>query len=660
MVWQKGLLIKLKKLGLTGRVFSFIENFMTGRTIQIRVGGDTSSPRCLDNGTAQGSVISPLLFLIMINDLPKALSNVETSLFADDSCVFKSGKNLDQIVKTVQENLDKIAQWCDLWGFKINTEKTVAVLFTHRIDRIETNLTINGKIVKVEKTAKFLGVIFDSKLTWNAHIEFIEQKCKKRLNLMRMISGQAWGASKKSLLMIYRALIRSVLDYGSIAYNTASAASKQRLDRIQHAALRIACGAFKNTPVASLEVETGEMPLELRRQQQELSYAIKLKALDNNPAKSVLKQDRLAISHRYTDNNKPFCCRIREFFDSQRTVAVYHEPDRVAAAQSDASDKTESPPWHQKAVKVDKKLTLEVSKKESPIVLKALAMDKIDQYKNKLHIYTDASRTLNGKAAAAFYVPEYNADDKRRLTDNVTIFTAELTAIKLALQWILNTLSGDQTRAVAIFTDSLSSVSALQSGKSICQPRLLADVLDLHSKIRNDITFVWVPSHIGIPGNETVDKLANQATSNKDIGEPIQLGIGEAILAAKVYVMAKWQKKWTSSLTGKQYREIEARVDERIKYVNNIRRKEVTITRLRLGKCRLNAYLHEINVHNNGLCDQCGKPETVHHHIMECNNKVTLALRKVANEIKVPLTLEMALTNSVLLDAIYNNLDRQI
>jgi len=63
----------------------------------------------IENGTAQGSIISPLLFLIMINDLPDYLQGVESSLFADDSCVFKSGKNLDTITKPVQENLNKIA-----------------------------------------------------------------------------------------------------------------------------------------------------------------------------------------------------------------------------------------------------------------------------------------------------------------------------------------------------------------------------------------------------------------------------------------------------------------------------------------------------------------------------------------------------------------------
>lgn len=64
MMWRTGLLIKLRKLGITGNIFSFIKNFLTDRSIQVKVGNNLSDKYILDNGTAQGSIISPLLFLI--------------------------------------------------------------------------------------------------------------------------------------------------------------------------------------------------------------------------------------------------------------------------------------------------------------------------------------------------------------------------------------------------------------------------------------------------------------------------------------------------------------------------------------------------------------------------------------------------------------------
>jgi len=87
-MWQSGLLLKLRNLGITGNVFGFIKNFLTDKTIQVKVGNTLSQTYLLENGTAQGS----LLFLIMINGLPDCLQGVESSLFAHDSCVFESGK----------------------------------------------------------------------------------------------------------------------------------------------------------------------------------------------------------------------------------------------------------------------------------------------------------------------------------------------------------------------------------------------------------------------------------------------------------------------------------------------------------------------------------------------------------------------------------------
>jgi len=103
-------------LGIAGNVFNFINNFLTDQSIglQVKVGSAVSQKYILDNGTAQGSIISPLLFLIIINDLPNSLQDVEFSLFADDSCIFKSGKNLKQIEKLLQTNLDRLSVWCDV------------------------------------------------------------------------------------------------------------------------------------------------------------------------------------------------------------------------------------------------------------------------------------------------------------------------------------------------------------------------------------------------------------------------------------------------------------------------------------------------------------------------------------------------------------------
>ena len=156
-------------------------------------------------------------FWIMINDIP-CPDDADSAIYADDCSLFKSGRNLKFIVRHVQAALDRVVEWTDQWGFKLSTEKTVAMLFTHHISDVEFELHIRGNKVKIEKKVKFLGVIFDHKLTWEDHIVYIENRCKKRINLMRSISGNHWRACKQTLVTIYKALIRPIMDYGCIAY----------------------------------------------------------------------------------------------------------------------------------------------------------------------------------------------------------------------------------------------------------------------------------------------------------------------------------------------------------------------------------------------------------------------------------------------------------
>ena len=103
------------------------------------------------------------------------------------------------------------------------------------------------------KVIRFWGVWFDTKLTWSEHIH--KMKCKSILNVMRCLTGPEWGAGRAALKHIYSALIRSVLDYGCIAYGSAAKSSLKKLEVVQAQALRTCCGAFETTPLSALQVE---------------------------------------------------------------------------------------------------------------------------------------------------------------------------------------------------------------------------------------------------------------------------------------------------------------------------------------------------------------------------------------------------------------------
>jgi Reverse transcriptase (RNA-dependent DNA polymerase) len=162
MVWRKGLMIKLKRFGINGRMFDWIESFVKDWTFHVRVYTTLSGDLRSENGRAQGAMLSPLAFLNMIDDLPSVMDDVETSLYADHSMLYKTGKNIKHLVRSMQRALDKAVAWAEEWGFKISTEKSVTVLFSpingSKLDDVK--LTIGIEPVKVEKTAKFLGAFF--------------------------------------------------------------------------------------------------------------------------------------------------------------------------------------------------------------------------------------------------------------------------------------------------------------------------------------------------------------------------------------------------------------------------------------------------------------------------------------------------------------------
>ena len=224
-----------------------------------------SRPHHLENGTPQGSVLSPLLFIIM---MARPIKGVQLSMYADDIALWTTGSKLGNITSSMQKQLNETAKFIFANTFKISTSKSQAVLF--RRNRLDVNVKLSigneNELLSLSNIATFLGIVLGERLTWSVHAQTVEQRCLKRLNALRAISGRSWGASKSSLLQVYRATIRSVLDYGCEAVDLGNERIKSFYEKIQAQALAICCGSMRGTSTASLQVECGDPPHDLRRQ----------------------------------------------------------------------------------------------------------------------------------------------------------------------------------------------------------------------------------------------------------------------------------------------------------------------------------------------------------------------------------------------------------
>ena len=111
-------------LNIYGNMLSYVNGYLSNRTLQVRINNTCSDIYIVQNGTPQGSCISPTLFNIMVNDLSSCIKNCEMSQFADDGAIWKSGPNLKHLQNKIQQDLDNINKWCSTWGFLLSPNKT--------------------------------------------------------------------------------------------------------------------------------------------------------------------------------------------------------------------------------------------------------------------------------------------------------------------------------------------------------------------------------------------------------------------------------------------------------------------------------------------------------------------------------------------------------
>ena len=125
--WQcldNGLRYKIFMLDLPTKMTHWLSDFLVGRVIQVNVNGFLSDKISLIAGVLQGSVLSPLRFLIYVNDLPKLHRwQNSKSQFADDTALWTASKNVQFAAKPLRKDLRKLAKWCAKWRIKLNPEK---------------------------------------------------------------------------------------------------------------------------------------------------------------------------------------------------------------------------------------------------------------------------------------------------------------------------------------------------------------------------------------------------------------------------------------------------------------------------------------------------------------------------------------------------------
>ena len=220
-VWHEGIIFKLKKNGISGKLLSVLSDFLKDRKQRVILNWQVSSWTDVNAGVPQESILGPLLFLIYINDLADGLSS-NAKLFADDTSLFSVIHDVDASANELNNDLYQINKWAFQWKMSFNpdpSKQAQEIIFSRKTKKIcHPSLRFNNSIVSQFLYQKHLGKFLDARLTFEEHLKVITTKVNKTIGLLRKLQKTF---PRPVLMTMYKAFVRPHLDYGDIIYDEA-------------------------------------------------------------------------------------------------------------------------------------------------------------------------------------------------------------------------------------------------------------------------------------------------------------------------------------------------------------------------------------------------------------------------------------------------------
>ena len=299
------LLKKLNNYGIRGIANSWFRNYLSNRSLIAKV---TTSPNKvvkserfdITYGTAQGSCLGPLLFILFVNDIHHLPLYSKLILFADDTTIFNSHTCSKYLQFMLEHDLNIMIDWFNANKLSLNLQKTVAMQFWS--NNTNLNLHVNNTEILIVESTKFLGVQIDNQLTWHNHVNHVINKLHSNRRLMSLGKNLL---NRDSLRKIYFAHIHSHLNYDLTIWGSMLLSSSlKELSKLQTRCIEL-IAPKKSMDIWTTMRQLNILPLKSMIQFNlcKLGQQMTHKLLPE-PLQDILNVDGGKKTHRYPTRNK--------------------------------------------------------------------------------------------------------------------------------------------------------------------------------------------------------------------------------------------------------------------------------------------------------------------------------------------------------------------
>lgn len=586
---HKRLLNVLREKRVPLPIVQWVASFLQDRQASVCLDGRISDIAPVENGVPQGSPVSGILsafystglieFMqqrracaVQMRQLNPTFISPSLSLYVDDGRATVHSDSLELNTAELRYAFCVIREWFKGAGLQPDLDELMHHTWRTRDgsfaslaaddDLSMPYVDADGQMARLRPlpVVRWLGIFFDPKLTYRAHVDKACAKARKAAMGLRMLANTVRGLSQDHMCRLYISCILPILTYASAVWWMQQQWQVQQLQRVQNLCLRMICAVFRTSPIYALQIEAGIPPIQYTLDKcDDLAAALLHKLGPHSP---VLQRLSKAWHGRVRFEEPPVQHRKR------RTYSTLQYLSKLTSPLNERIDPFQIAPW---ALALQKRFPGRVHLRPAPKGAKkpdaaeahTREVQMLGWDPKQLIVYTDGSllQTPRGRSTGAAFVVYQEEEELAHgcipMGARAEVYDAEMCALASAMDHVAHYMDFDlgSISHLHFYADNTSSVSTILDSRPRPSQRFSISFCEhaaewLAADGSHQLSVSWVPSHVGVLGNERADELAKAAAPMEG---PTSATYSYLRRRAKERVLEKWRADHLAAFMPEQH-----------------------------------------------------------------------------------------------------------